>query len=154
MAPEPFEFLDVALLADRHLQLILTDRLTAAQSPWRVPAYGFAMQSPDGEHIGRIGLRVGWREDVIRYAGHVGYSVEPAHRGHGYAERGCRLIVSLAKQHGMTNLWITCQPDNVPSRRTLERLGAEFIEIIDVPPDYPLQPREERRKMCFSLKLE
>ncbi|MGH8317066.1 MAG: hypothetical protein ACREUL_03690 [Steroidobacteraceae bacterium] len=25
----------------------------------------------------------------------------------------------------MTELWITCQPDNMASRRTLERLGAE-----------------------------
>jgi tagatose 1,6-diphosphate aldolase len=62
------------------------------------------MQSPDGEPIGRIGLRVGWREAVIRYAGHVGYSVEPTHRGQRYAERACRLIVPLAKRHGMTSL--------------------------------------------------
>ena len=47
------------------------------------------MQDPGGDCLGRIRLRVGWSEDVIRYAGQVGYVVEPAHRGHRYAERAC-----------------------------------------------------------------
>ena len=90
---------------------------------------------------------------MIRYAGQVGYVVEPAHRGHRYAERACRLIMPLAKRHGMDSLWITCQPDNMASRRTLERLGAECVGIFDVPPAYPLDAGAERRKMCFRLAL-
>jgi predicted acetyltransferase len=149
---KPFEFLDVALPADGDLRLVLTE--CAAETPWGVPAYSFRMQNPGGEHLGRIRLRVGWSEDVIRYAGHVGYAVEPAHRGHRYAERACRLIIPLAKRHGMTSLWITCQPDNAPSRRTLERLGADCVGVIDVPPGYPLDAGAQRKKMCFRLALQ
>lgn len=152
-SPDPFEFLDVALPPDGDLQLILAERLPAETNTWGVPAYSFRMQTPSGSYLGRIRLRVGWNETVIRFAGHVGYTVEPAHRGHRYAERACRLIVPLAKQHGMTHLWITCQPDNIPSRRTLERLGAECAGVIDVPPDYPLDAGAERKKMCFMLRL-
>jgi tagatose 1,6-diphosphate aldolase len=54
----------------------------------------------------------------------------------------------------MTELWITCQPDNTPSRRTLERLGAACVGVIDVPPEYPLDAGAERKKMCFRLKVE
>ena len=151
---EPFEFVDLALPPDGDLQLILAECMTAENGPWGVPAYSFSMQTRSGEYMGRIRLRVGWSDDVIRYAGHVGYAVDPAHRGRRYAERACRLIMPLAKQHGMTSLWITCQPDNMPSRRTLERLGAEYVGVIDVPPAYPLDAGAERKKMCFRLMLE
>ena len=151
---EPFKFVDITLPADGDLQLILAECTPAENGPWGVPAYSFSMQAPGGEYMGRIRLRVGWSEDVIRYAGHVGYAVDPAHRGRRYAERACRLIMPLAKQHGMTSLWITCQPDNIPSRRTLERLGAEHVGVIDVPPAYPLDAGAERKKMCFRLMLE
>src|SRR5215469_9068075 len=127
---EPFAFLDVAIPPDGDLRLILTERSPAEKNNWGVPAYLFRMEGPGGDRIRHIRLRVGWSEDVIRFAGHVGYGVEPAHRGHRYAERACRMIVPLAKRHGMTYLWITCQPDNIPSRRTLERLGAECVGVI------------------------
>jgi tagatose 1,6-diphosphate aldolase len=153
MPLEPFAFIDVALPSDGDLQLVLAECVPAENSPWGVPAYTFSMQDPGGEHMGRIRLRVGWSEDVIRYAGQVGYAVERAHRGHRYAARACRLIMPLAKQHGMTNLWMTCQPDNMASRRTLELLGAEYVGAIDVPPEYPLDASVERRKMCFRLRL-
>jgi predicted acetyltransferase len=150
---EPFAFIDGALPSDGDLQLVLAECIPAENSPWGVPAYTFSMQDPGGEYMGRIRLRVGWSENVIRYAGHVGYAVEPAHRGHRYAARACRLIIPRAKQHGMTNLWITCQPDNMPSRRTLELLGAEYVGVIDVPPEYPLDAGAERKKMCFRFRL-
>jgi predicted acetyltransferase len=150
---EPFEFLDVALPADGDLRLVLADRLQAKKSPWGVPTYMFEMRGPGGEYMGRIRLRIGWSEDVIRFAGHVGYAVEPAHRGHRYAERACRLILPLAKQHGFTALWITCQPDNLASRRTLERLGAECAGLIEVSDAYPLDAGAERQKMGFRLTL-
>lgn len=153
-SPEPFEFLDVMLPVDGDLRLVLAECTPAGKSPWGVPAYSFSMQAPDGEYMGRIRLRVGWSEDVIRYAGQVGYAVAPAHRGHRYAERACRLIIPLAKRHGMASLWITCQPGNLQSRRTLERLGAECVGVIDVPPTYPLEAGAERKKMCFSLGLQ
>ncbi|MGH8198835.1 MAG: GNAT family N-acetyltransferase [Steroidobacteraceae bacterium] len=152
--PEPFEFLAVPLPPDGDLRLVLAECTPAETGPWGVPAYSFRMQAADGNHIGRIRLRVGWSEEVIRYAGHVGYAVEPAHRGHRYAERACRLIIPLAKRHGMSSLWITCQPANMQSRRTLERLGAQYVGIIDVPPTYPLEAGAERKKMCFRLQLQ
>lgn len=150
---DPFEFLDVALPPDGDLHLVLAERMPAGTSPWGVPAYSFSMQAAGGNYIGRIRLRVGWNDEVIRYAGQVGYLVEPAHRGHRYAERACRLLMPLAKRHGMSSLWITCLPDNMASRRTLERLGAECVGIFDVPPAYPMDAGAERRKMCFRLAL-
>jgi tagatose 1,6-diphosphate aldolase len=46
----------------------------------------------------------------------------------------------------LDQLWITCQPDNLASRRTLERLGAEYAGILDVPCGYPLDAGIERKQ--------
>jgi tagatose 1,6-diphosphate aldolase len=149
--PEPFEFVAVDVLRDADLSVVLVECQQAETNAWRVPAYLLRLQTESGEHIGRIRLRVGWNDDIIKYAGHIGYAVEPAFRGRRYAERACRLILPLARRHGLDRLWITCQPDNVASRRTLERLGAECIGIFAVPDGYPLDAGLERKKMCFQL---
>jgi len=152
-AAEPFEFLDPTFPPDADLHLVLTELHPGDSSPWKVPAYTFRMQNAQGEYMGRIRLRVGWSDGLIRYAGHVGYAVEKEFRGRHYAERACRLIIPLARRHGMDEFWITCQPDNLASRRTLERLGAQCVGVIDVPPEYPLDAGVERQKMCFRLRL-
>jgi predicted acetyltransferase len=148
---EAFKFVAIDLLQDADLTVVLVECQPAATNAWGVPAYLFRLQTNNSERAGHIRLRVGWNDDVIRYAGQIGYGVEPAFRGSHYAERACRLILPLARGHGMKELWITCQPDNLASRRTLERLGAEFAGIFDVPAGYPLDAGIERRKMCFRL---
>ena len=149
--PERFEFVATDVLRDSDLRVVLVECLPAETNAWHVPAYLFHLQTDSGEYIGRIRLRVGWNDDIIKYAGQIGYAVEPAFRGRHYAERACRLILPLARRHGLDPLWITCQPDNVASRRTLERLGAHCVGIFDVPDAYPLDAGHERKKMCFQL---
>lgn len=147
-----FRFFKDPLPAEDELTLALSECQPAEASIFGVPSYTFEMrQTQNGEYMGRIRLRVGWNEETIRYAGQVGYAVEAAFRGHHYAERACRLILPLARRHSLTKLWITCQPDNVASRRTLERLGAQFIEIVDVPDSYPLDAGAIRQKACYRL---
>jgi tagatose 1,6-diphosphate aldolase len=146
-----FQFLDVPSLSDGDLTLTLSEVLPAESNLWHVPAYSLHLNDGSGQYAGRIRLRVGWNDDIIQYAGHIGYAVEPNFRGRHYAERACRLILPLARQHSLERLWITCQPDNAASRRTLERLGATNAGILDVPPEYPLDAGVERQKLCFWL---
>jgi len=154
MSAEPFTFLTPELPTDGELTLVLIECQPAESNPWGVPAYLFHMIGREsGHYMGRIRLRVGWNENIIRYAGQLGYAVEPEFRGHHYAERACRLILPLARQHGLTQLWITCHPDNSASRRTLERLGAQVVETVDIPIEGPYDAGNERQKMCFRLDL-
>ena len=53
----------------------------------------------------------------------------------------------------MRHAWVTCDPDNVASRRTIERLGARYVETVQVPPGDPLFARGETRKCRFMLQL-
>ncbi len=102
---------------------------------------------------GTIGLRISCSPDIEMYFGHIGYKVFPIARGRRYAERGARLLLPLARAHGMTTLWITCNPDNIASRKTCERLGSELVEIVPVPPDHPLYARGDREKCRYRWRL-
>jgi ribosomal-protein-alanine N-acetyltransferase len=54
----------------------------------------------------------------------VGYSVIPDRRGRGYATEAARAIVDWAlRQPGVRMVVAGCDKDNVPSVRTLERIG-------------------------------
>lgn len=88
------------------------------------------------------------------YAGHIGYTVEPPHRGRRYAARSVALLVRLARRHEMSTLWITCDPDNAASRRTCELTGAELVEIVDVPRDDEIYREGSRQKCRYRLPVE
>ena len=120
------------------------------------PAYHFWMRVDDNPALpiaGGIGLRIGNQYDLVMYSGHIGYHVYPPAQGHRYAERACRLLFPLARQHGLTTLWITCNPDNFASRRTCERLGGELVEIVQVPVENPLYQRGETEKCRYRIDL-
>lgn len=106
----------------------------------RWPGYIFWMRlrpeyNPPVPIAGTISLRLTDDDQFRLYTGHIGYGVFPPARGHHYAERASRLLFPLAKLHGRDHLWITCNPANIASRRTIERLGGRLVEIIEVPED-------------------
>jgi len=120
-----------------------------------VPAYHFWMRLPlAGPAIaGAIALRISNDSNTCLYYGHIGYHVYPLHRGHHYAARACKLLFPLARRHGLSTLWITCNPDNAASRRTCEWIGADLVEIIDVPHGHPLIARGEKQKCRYRITL-
>jgi predicted acetyltransferase len=146
-----FTFYPPGELRDGDLQLVL--RETAAPSGGWVPAYRFDMvRLPEGVKAGRIELRVGFTPDIVTYTGNIGYRVEPAFRGHRYAARACRLLIDLARKHGLPELWITCDPDNLASRRSIELTGAEYVSTVPVPEDHSFYKSGSRAKDRFRLR--
>jgi predicted acetyltransferase len=140
----------VPRLADEALELQLIERTFGM--PGRVPTYRFEMRV-DGQRVGTATLRAGSNDYIERYAGHIGYGVDYDHRGKRYAARACQLLFILARCHGMTTLWITCNPENVASRRTCERVGGELVDIVDVPPDIDLYREGDRQKCRYRVRL-
>jgi predicted acetyltransferase len=144
--------IDPGILTDGDLELRF-----AAFTPHavhRVPAYHFRMlHAATGEELGSINLRVGNTPYIERYAGQVGYGVHEAHRGHRYAARSLRLLLPLAGRLGLNPVWITCDPENHASRRSLEIAGAQFVEVVDVPEDSDIfrsgHPRKCRYRLAF-----
>ena len=126
-----FTFRDPGELVDGDLQLVLVRKHPGDPARGYVPEYIFDMRRVG--HPGRIGeiaLKIG---DLLEYVGHLQYCVLPEHRGHRSASRACRLLVPLARQHGMAEIVVTCLPDNAASKRTCELAGATFVGMVDVP---------------------
>lgn len=147
-----FAFLDPGPLVDGDLSLELRHKVPAQPEKGYVPAYSFVLWA-EGREAGHLHLRAQNTPLLERVGGHIGYGVNEAFRGRHYAERACRLVLPLARAHGFKELWMTCNPDNVASRRTLERLGAEFVEIVDVPVDHEMYKLGELKKCRYRMDL-
>lgn len=149
-----FAFVDPGELSDGVVRLELID--TRAADPVRgwVPYYVFHIHCVQtGSRAGEIHLRIGNTEHIRLYGGHMAYGVRPEYRGRRFAARAIRLIIPLAIHHGMTELWITCNPENIASRRTCESAGAEFAGIVNLPPDIDMYQEGERQKCRYRLAL-
>lgn len=83
-------------------------------------------------YMGYVSLRLG-ESGGLYYLGHIGYRVEEAYRGQHLAERACRLMMPLMKRIGLHSVVITTNVENIPSRRTAERLGCVLESIVPVP---------------------
>jgi len=119
----------------------------------RVPAYTYQIIFPGSQtQVGEITLRVGYNQNIY-YGGHIGYEVKEKYRGNRFAAKACRLIRNPASLFQMKILYITCNPDNIPSRRTCEILGAELLEIVDLPSENEMYLEGERQKCRYRWKL-
>src|SRR4051812_41395058 len=115
-----------------------------------VPAYRFAIVA-DGVDVGSFSFRVGDNDHVRLTAGHIGYNVEEGHRGHGYARLACLAAAPLVSQF-YDEVIITCDPENLPSIRTIEGLGAAYVDEVPVPPHDPHYARGSRHKRRYVWK--
>ena len=135
-------------LKDGEIELRLDHTAEANPAKKWAPAYFFDICDPKGARMGTIDLRVGYNE-FLYYAGNIGYTVEPEYRGHHYAGKACLLLFELAKMHGMKELIITCNPDNIASAKTCEYVGGVLERIAELPKDNPMRKEKGETHKCI-----
>ena len=133
-------------LVDDDMRLVVEHLYPGDLTAGWVPAYRFAI-TVRGQKVGAIELRLGTSDFICHFAGHVGYSIAPPHRGNRLAARALRLLLPLARRHGFTCIWVTVDPENAASRRTCELAGATMVEVVDLPEDCEMY-REGYRQRC------
>lgn len=137
----------------REIDLVLVRALPADAEKQYVPSYEFSIVlHGTNTKVGGICLRLGDNCNTY-YGGHIGYGIDESHRGHSFAAKACLLLQQVALDHGITELVITCNPDNYSSRRTCEKLGLKLKEIVDLPLDNEMYQEGERQKCRYIWHL-
>ena len=143
MLPVPPEALSSGEITLRFAQVV-----PGEPSRGFVPYFHFRILAADGSDAGHINFRVGDTEHVLVCAGHIGFEIAEAFRGRRYALQACHAIAPFVRSI-YRSVTITCDPDNLASRRTIERLGAEFVDEVAVPPHDPHYQRGSRIKRRY-----
>ena len=146
-------FLDTGFLKNDEITLVLFETMENDPERYKVPSYIFGIEDVDGEHVGLCDLRLGYNIETF-YAGNIGYHIFEPYRGHRYAQKACLLLFELARKHGMDHLIITCNPDNIASKKTCAGVGGKLIEIVKLPRNnYMRRVKGDKQKCIFSIEL-
>lgn len=122
------------LIQGEMLTLKLIDTYNGNTS--ELPFYWYEIiLNPINKPIGKISIRIGHNSNSY-YNGNIGYEIDKEYRGHSYAFLACKMILTVAKHHNMDKINLTCNYNNIASYKTIEKLGAQLIEIVTPPKDY------------------
>lgn len=145
------DFINIPELTDGEIELICVAKKPAIPEKKWIPAYEFEIRH-GSSCVGEINLRIGYT-DGLYYGGQIGYGVDEQHRGHGYAEKACRLLTPIIQAHGMKKVLITNNHTNIASRRTCEKLGAKLIRTALLPEWHDLYKSGQRFVNIFEWSV-
>ena len=130
-----FEFTDkFDTLENDELMLKITQKYNGDDE--MIPFYYYnILRKSDSATVGKISIRIG-NNFHSYYNGHIGYEIFKEYRENGYAYKASLMVLDIARFHGMGFVYLTCDESNIASYKTIEKLGAELVEICDVPREY------------------
>lgn len=75
------------------------------------------------EYLGRLSIRHRLTPALRELGGHIGYDVRPSARRRGHATAMLRAALPVAHRLGIDRALVTCDADNMASRKVIERNG-------------------------------
>ena len=100
----------------------------------RVPATQFLfIRKRDNRLLGMLQIRHHLNDYLEKYAGHIGYSVRPSERRHGYAKKMLKMVLPYCEKIGILKVLITCIDGNIGSEKTILANGGVYESTIHEP---------------------
>lgn len=78
------------------------------------------------EYLGRLAIRHRLSDLLRDSGGHIGYDVRPTARRRGYATAMLGEALPMARALGLDQVLVTCDTDNVASRKVIEANGGRY----------------------------
>jgi predicted acetyltransferase len=92
-----------------------------------------AVRSDDNRVVGIIDFRHHIDHPILGlWGGHIGYSVRPSERRKGYAKEMLGLVLQKCKEHGLVRVLVTCDANNVASKKTILINGGVYERDVQV----------------------
>ena len=92
-----------------------------------VPTCTFWLTNLNDEILGVVRIRTSLNHEFVRkFAGHIGYDISPLSRRRGYGMTLLKLALEKAAMVNLDKVLITCDDDNIASRRIIENNGGLF----------------------------
>ena len=123
---------DPATFADFCARTIAMARPDAPRpAGWVTGTYRWMVEDTPAcaEVVGRISLRHALTPWLLEVAGHIGYAVRPTARRRGHATRALALMLPVAAARGLDQVLVTCDEDNVASRKVIEANGGVLEDV-------------------------
>lgn len=84
----------------------------------------------------------------IVFWGHIGYNVKEIFRGNSYAYHACIVIAPFVR-FVYSNVFLTCNPDNLASKKTIEKLNCKYLGEININENEQAYKNGERTKCRY-----
>lgn len=139
---------DIKLLSDGEIELKLNLGLETTKQ-----FYYMIYRISDDLKVGQCGLRLKETDDNY-FLGNIEYEIFSFSRGNKYAEKAARLLAQVAALYGAKELSITASPENKASIKTIENLGAHFIEVKQVPKQMRLYKSGTKYVSIYKWDIE
>ncbi len=96
----------------------------------------FAVRVSDAKLVGIIDFRHHINHPILSvWGGHIGYSVLPGKRRKGHAKEMLSQMLEICRQSGLDKVLVTCDADNIASKKTILHNGGVFENSVSVESD-------------------
>ena len=111
-----------------YVRLVRAAALEESQRPAGWVPYTTMWLVDGQEYLGRIAIRHRLTPSLAEEGGHIGYDVRPTARRRGHATAMLRVALSVAHGLGIERALLTCDPDNLASRKVIEANGGVLAD--------------------------